>query len=137
MIEMSKVLELMQIEDPKISIINCFPLRQSIIPKYIRIDTTTLIHLFYDELKKKLNKKRKELLDNVMDNSDDIWDSLFRTGKKIFNRKNYSFNYQIQTDGLSTSVLLMNNQEMQKKKINPKHKIKSMKNQQNFKIHNI
>ncbi len=65
MIEMSKVLELMQIEDPKISIINCFPLRQSIIHKYIRIDTTKLIHLFYDELNKKLSKKRKELLDNA------------------------------------------------------------------------
>jgi len=83
----------------------CFPLRTSIIPKYIRLDTTTIIHLLFSSSQNKtfyLNNGNTILF------REHIWGLFFRTERKMFRRKKYLFNNQIVTDGIGCSILLIN-----------------------------
>lgn len=84
--------------------INCFPLRTNIIPKYIKIDTTTLVHLLFPDDANKgyyLTKGRLKLLQK------EIWLMFFDTKNKVFRKKGYEFNHQITTDGVGCSILLI------------------------------
>lgn len=79
----------------------CFPLRTSIIPKYIRLDTTTLVHILSEN-------KAKYLTEGYLkENKDLIWDDNFKTTKKVFKKKGYRFNNQICTDGLACSLMFV------------------------------
>lgn len=75
------------------------PQRTSIIPKHICIDSCGLADL-------SLSKDIGDFLKNVSDNKDDLWRSNFKVNKKEFNRKHYTFDYIIRTDGVSCSILL-------------------------------
>jgi len=90
--------------------INCFPLRKNIIPKYIPLDTTTIIHLLFD---KKLDRKmiRNEYLrnGNTKRKASTIWKFLFKTDNRCFKKKGYTFNNMIYTDGYGCSILLIRN----------------------------
>lgn len=77
-------------------------LRSNIIPKHIVIDSASLVNLFCPE-----DCKKGDLLKNVTDNQDLIWSSLLRTKSKIFKNKHYQFHNQIQTDGISCSLLFI------------------------------
>jgi hypothetical protein len=84
------------------------PLRSNIIPKHIIIDTSSLINLFCPEKDKKGNKVKKgELLSNVKDNQSEVWCNFLDLQNKIFKNKYYQFHNQIQTDGISCSLLFI------------------------------
>jgi hypothetical protein len=78
------------------------PLRNNIIPKHIILDTACVISLFCPE-----NAKKGELLKSVKENQYDIWNSLLNLQHKTFKSKHYQFHYQIQTDGISCSLLFI------------------------------
>ena len=74
------------------------PLRRSLIPKFIYIDTVAII-----ELSNLTNKT--QYYKNVIKYQEFIWSKYFNFNNKIFkNRNNYVFNYTIQTDGIDTSI---------------------------------
>ena len=78
-------------------------LRNSCIPKYITIDTATLINM---------NTERGDkgnMLNNITECKTLLWDNCFRMNKSIFNQKNYIFNYTLQTDGIGCSLLFKHN----------------------------
>ena len=85
------------------------PLRNNIVPKYITIDTACLINLFAT----KGNKGK--LLTKLKESKDIIWSQVFRLNKKIFKNKEYTFNYQIQTDGIGVSLSFIRNDLVDKK----------------------
>jgi len=78
------------------------PLRNNIIPKHIILDTACIISLFCPE-----NKKKGDLLKNVNENKYDVWNNLLNLQHKTFKSKFYQFHYQIQTDGISGSLLFI------------------------------
>jgi hypothetical protein len=84
---------------------NVFPLRSSITPSYIRLDTTTLVNLLLR--KEQGNKGFFKTEGNLKKNEDKIWKFFFRTEKKLFRKSSYSFHHMISTDGIGVSVLLL------------------------------
>lgn len=117
-----------KIETDNIKINNVFPTRSDIIPKHILIDTVTLVNLFIDA--KKYGKVETFTKNgNLVKKQDEIWNYFFRTERKIFHLNNntengYKFNYMINTDGVSCSILLLKNKVIKKKgiKISKKEK---------------
>jgi hypothetical protein len=94
-----------QVENEEQTISNVFPMRSEIIPKHIRLDTTTLVHL----LMTKTHGIKSEYLTkgNLKRNEDKIWDFFFRTERKMFHKKYYEFHHMIETDGISCTLLLL------------------------------
>ena len=84
---------------------NVFPLRSSILPHYIRLDTTTLVNLL---MRKEQGNKGKYLTGgNLKKNEDKIWEFFFRTERKLFHKTNYLFHHMISTDGVGVSILFL------------------------------
>jgi len=82
------------------------PLRTSVVPMHITLDTTTLVCLF-DTVATTLGKTKTQLRRNLQENKDAIWGVLFRTDRKIFRGScNYTFNHTVKTDGVSCCVVL-------------------------------
>jgi len=79
-----------------------FPLRTNIIPKYIPIDTKSLIELF-------VNTNLNDYLKNITEREDEIWNSYFKMNDPIFKMKNYTFNHYISTDCQAVSVHFIHN----------------------------
>lgn len=78
------------------------PLRNNIIPKHIILDTSCIVNLFSLE-----GKTKSELFKAIKENQHDIWDNLLNLKNKIFKNKYYQFHYQMQTDGISCSLLFI------------------------------
>ena len=97
------------LEQKEAKLFQPIPLRNNIVPKYITIDTACLINLFAS----KGNKGK--LLTKLKDSKDIIWSQVFRLNKKIFKNKEYTFNYQIQTDGIGVSLSFIRNDLVDKK----------------------
>ena len=115
-----------EIENKGEKTINCFPLRKNITPKYIKIDTTTVVHLLFSNIE----NKSKYLNDgHTIKYRDEIWNMVFRRNNKVFKNKNYVFNNQICTDGVGCSLLFI-----RKDLYNPLKKVRihSMKKPYNF-----
>ena len=86
---------------------NCFPLRTEIKPKYITLDTVAIIYILFPD---KLKKKGYYLTDgNTKKYAHKIWNFFFKIDKKFFTKKKYRFHYQISTDGVGCSILLIRN----------------------------
>ena len=84
------------------------PLRNNIIPKHVILDTACVINLFCPEKDKDGNKiKKGELLSNVKDNQNEVWNNLLNLNHRIFKNKHYQFHNQIQTDGISCCLLFI------------------------------
>jgi len=119
---------------------NPFPMRNDIIPKHIRLDTTTLVHLL---MTKKQGKKSDYLFKgNLKRFEDKIWNFFFRTEKQCFSKKWYSFHHMIETDGVSCSILLLRKDKVGKRirinKIpNKEQYIDEVKNYSNLQHKNI
>jgi hypothetical protein len=94
-----------QIEKEEQTIYNVFPMRSEVIPKHIRLDTTTLVHLLMT--KKQGNKSDFLTKGNLKRKEDKIWEFFFRTEQKMFHKKYYEFHHMIETDGVSCSLLLL------------------------------
>jgi hypothetical protein len=93
-----------------------FPIRSNIIPKYIPIDTATLIDLF-------ISKDKSTYFNNVDLYKDQLWSSLLNISDPVFKQKHYTFDYRILTDGFAVSIQLINKNmedEERKKKNNMK-----------------
>ena len=103
MLYMNSVLEKMESK-----LFQPLPLRSNIIPKHIIIDTASLINLFSPEKDKEGNKTKKgQLLSNVKENQNEVWDNFLDMKNKIFKNKHYQFHNQIQTDGISCCLLFI------------------------------
>ena len=113
-----------QIENEGNSILNVFPLRNDIISKYIRVDTTTLVHLL---LRKEQGNKSEYLFKgNLKRFEDKIWKFFFRTERKCFTKKHYTFHHMIETDGIGCSILLLRN-DLIGKRVNMKRGLSNEK----------
>ena len=101
----SMIFIMKEIQKEKLSVQNVFPMRNEIVPKHIRLDTTTLVHL----LMTKTQGKKSDYLfkGNLKLNEDKIWKFFFRTERQCFKKKWYSFHHMIETDGISCSILLL------------------------------
>jgi hypothetical protein len=105
---MFQMIRYIEYRDAKI--INLFPLRNSIIPKYIRIDTTTLVELLIEPDKHGHTKTYYKSKGNLVQLEDQIWSLFFKTQKRCFynhTRHKYRFNYMIETDGVGCSIQLI------------------------------
>jgi hypothetical protein len=78
-------------------IYNLYPLRTSIVPKYMKLDTTTLVNLLMETDKIKYKTKLVEL-------GDKIWNTFFKLDNKVFKLKHYKFDHSIITDGVGCSI---------------------------------
>jgi len=110
-------------ETSKMKLFQFFPLRTNLIPKFIPIDTATLVDLFIDE-------NNNEYNNNIELYKDFIWSKFFNLNNPIFKQKNYSFDYKISTDCFSVSIQLLNNDLIgseKAKKINKNIKRKEIK----------
>jgi hypothetical protein len=113
-----------QIENEGNSILNVFPLRNDIISKYLRLDTTTLVHLL---LRKEQGNKSDYLFKgNLKRFEDKIWKFFFRTERKCFTKKHYTFHHMIETDGIGCSIILLRN-DLIGKRVNNKKNISNEK----------
>jgi hypothetical protein len=102
-----------QVESEMESINNVFPLRSEITPKYIRLDTTTLVNLLLR--KEQGNKGFYKTEGNLKKNEDKIWNFFFRTEKKCFIKTGFSFHHMISTDGVGISILFLQKELVGKK----------------------
>jgi DNA-directed RNA polymerase subunit RPC12/RpoP len=87
--------------DQPLKLFQPLSLRASCIPKYITLDTATLINFFAEK------GTKASLLKLVSENQDYIWSTHFKLNK--FTSKHYTFNYTLQTDGVGVSLLFRNN----------------------------
>jgi hypothetical protein len=102
-----------QVENEMESINNVFPLRSEIAPKYIRLDTTTIVNLLFT--KKQGNKGFYKTEGNLKKNEDKIWEFFFRTERKCFTKTGYLFHHMISTDGIGVSILFLQKELVGKK----------------------
>ena len=72
------------------------PLRNTIVPNYIVIDTNVILSLFKEKGESNMNKNTKQ-------NKNRIWDKIFKTNKKVMKMKGYEYK-TIQTDGVGVSI---------------------------------
>ena len=86
------------------------PLRNNIMPKRIILDTAGLVSLFCSE-----KTKKDELLKNLTANQPDIWNHFLNLNHPVFKNAHYQFHHQIQTDGISCSLLFIRNDLRDKK----------------------
>ena len=122
----SKMLFIMkQIEKNEEKVSNVFPLRSNIIPKHIRIDTTSLIHLLFT--KEQGTKSFYLTKGNLKRYEDKIWNFFFRTERQCFRKKNYSFHHMIETDGISATILFL-----RKDLVGKKVKVSNIKSQEKY-----
>ncbi len=104
------------------SLTNVFPLRSDISPKYIRIDTTSLIHLFFT--KRQGNKGYYLTKGNLVKYQDRLWRFFFRLDKKCFyveDAHKYHFHHMIETDGVGCSIILLREDLQGKRVRTPTH----------------
>jgi len=96
-----------EVEKEKVMIYNVFPMRNDIIMKSIKLDTTTLVHLLMT--KKQGNKTDYLLEGNLKKYENKIWEFFFRTELQCFKKPKYTFHHMIETDGVSCSILMLRN----------------------------
>jgi hypothetical protein len=94
-----------QVESELETISNVFPLRSSIAPGYIRLDTITLVNMLLR--KEQGNKCDYSNQGNTKKHEDKIWRFFFRTEKKVFYKTDFAFHHMISTDGVGVSILLI------------------------------
>lgn len=101
-----------------------FPLRSEIIPKHFRLDTVSLVNLLFTNdhgIKDDYTKKG-----NLVKKQTQVWGFFFKTDMKCFHRvsddHDYTFHHQIETDGVSCSILLIRKDKVGKIVKTPKAK---------------
>ena len=83
------------------------PLRKTLIPRYMNIDTKTLITMLFDT--KKNGTTQGKLLSELNDSKELIWNSLFDMKKinKLMNPNKYTFNHMFSSDGVGCSLVFV------------------------------
>jgi hypothetical protein len=97
----------LKLEEKEKKLFQFCPLRKTLIPKYMTIDTKTLITMLFDT--KKHKTAQGKLLDNLNENKELIWNSLFNIEKinKLMNPNKYIFNHMFSTDGIGCSLVFI------------------------------
>jgi hypothetical protein len=98
------------------------PQRNSLIPCHIILNTCGMVGIIGNQ-KEFFHHTRTELQNDSKKFGRLVWGQVLKLEKKIFRQKNYSFYHQIQTDGISCSLLFILNKYKNKKfgqKINKK-----------------
>ena len=96
------------VEDRGGKIPNLFPMCTSMIPRYVRLDTTLIVKLLLP--KDSALGGSKKLLKDVIGNQDAVWREVFHLEKHCFapnERNKFEFGYTIQTDGVACSIFLV------------------------------
>ena len=83
-----------------LKLFNALPLRTSIVPSSITLDTTGMISLF-------IHTGAADLLSKVSKHGKKVFGRFFKLNSKPFKRKDYIFNNMIRTDGISCSINLI------------------------------
>ena len=96
-----------------------FPLRHSLIPAYITLDTKALIELFSD------NKGQE--LKQVSEQEHKIWNKTFKLKYKVFKRKNFTFNHTISSNGYNAVIIFIPNSEYEINKQMKKKRVEAIK----------
>ena len=94
-----------KIDQQEIKVNNVFPMRNEIIPKHIRLDTTTIVLLLFT--KKQGGKSEYTTKGNLKRNENKIWKFFFRTERQCFHKPNYTFHNMIETDGVSATIIFI------------------------------
>jgi hypothetical protein len=102
-----------EVEKDKVMIYNVFPMRNDIIMKSIKLDTTILVHLLMT--KKQGNKTDYLLEGNLKKYENKIWEFFFRTERQCFKKPKYTFHHMIETDGVRCSILMLRNDLISKR----------------------
>jgi hypothetical protein len=89
----------------KVKVINAFPLRTNIKPKYAMFDSKLIIELLMS--KKITGDDKQSYVKAVNDNKDYIWSKFFNTHIRAFRKKGYKFDHKILTDGVGVSILFI------------------------------
>lgn len=97
-----------EMEKQGVKLSNVFPLRREVIPKYVPIDTTTLVHVL---MTKETGKKGESLTKGKLaENKDELWSKFFNMKKRIWHQGEdygYRFNNFIETDGVGLSIIMV------------------------------
>jgi len=97
------------------------PLRTSLIPRNICVDTKTLIELFVNDntvSNDGEHQNKNEYFDDIKQNKDKIWNKVFNLNNKVFKMSKvspYVFNYKIMTDGYSVTLFFIHKDDIEKK----------------------
>ncbi len=94
------------------------PLRTDIIPKFIPIDTKTLIEIFVD-------KNKNNYLKDIENTKYELWNKYFNINVRL---NNYVFNYTIITDCYSASIRYIHKKNIEEEN-NKKYKMKLARNE--------
>lgn len=91
------------IDNKQIRLFNVLPLRTSIVPKHICIDTPALIMNFLEgeSTAKYLASYKKE------NKYDELWSKFFNLKNRVFKKNKYVFSNMIRTDGVSCCILFI------------------------------
>ena len=86
-----------------------FPIRSSCYNNYIKINTSALIDIF-------ITNKKLTYFSNAGDNNiqEQLWNNFFKLKNNksyIYKRKDYSFNYELDTDGYGVSLNFIHNND--------------------------
>jgi hypothetical protein len=106
-------LEKMSTDTKKYRLFQPFSTRNSVIPKYIKIDNACIVNLFAPDKKKGflLNKQSKDQENRRTKLLNALWNTLFKTECKVFHSINgFTFARSFITDGISVSLLYISNQ---------------------------
>jgi hypothetical protein len=95
-----------------IKLFQLMPLRNSCVPKYLLIDSATLANIFSDK------GCKGNLIQDLKNNRDTIWNTYFNMNKSIFKLKDYNFNYTLITDGIGCSLHFKHKNYKESKKEN-------------------
>ena len=104
-IYINKKLEKLSLLDDNIKLFNILPLKKSLIPTNITLDTACIISI--------LCNNNTKFFKNINNYKDEIWNKFFNLDNKVFKRNNYKFNHMIKTDGISATILLVKVDENQ------------------------
>jgi transposase len=85
------------IENEEKTIYNLFPLRTNLVPKHMKLDTTTLVNLL-------METNKEYYRNNLVILADEIWSKFFKINSKVFRKKGYKFDHSINTDGISCCI---------------------------------
>lgn len=97
---------------------SAIPLRTEIYDKYVTFNSSALKDIFGEVTSGITNKE--------------LWNKYFNINEKKYSLKNYSFNYQISTDGFAVSINFIKNEEIQKKQLKSERMAKASKETKNL-----
>lgn len=106
-----------ELETLKRKMFQPFPLRTSLIPRYVAFDTHALIDLLVDKESGLYEKDKNDLYKNLLERKNMIWNKYFRMDHNIFKSNGWRFDYRIVTDGFAVSLQFVKAEHLEKKNL--------------------